>query len=427
MGLTSKKVLVLAALLAVVLFALTVWLWPRLSRRGITPVLGRVGILVATQLSLISALGLAANYNFGFYGSWADLFGQETSPGIVVDHALGGASGQLKVIRTLDVSAPGGGVPRLGGQIQKVALAGGTSGISTSAYVYLPPEYFREPTRVFPAAVVLTGYPGIAEALYKRMKYPTVAADQVRKHQAQPMILVMMRPTVVAPRDTECMNVPGGPQTETFFAKDLRAGLLAHYRIGQGAGSWGMIGDSTGGYCALKLALEDPQSYSAGVGLSADYAAPKDATTGDLFGGSKAVRQQNDLSWRLQHLPQPRVNLLVTSSHQGEKNYKATMRFIGLVKGPTKVSSIILPSGGHNFTTWSREIPPAMRWLAAHLVPDAHPATVPAVHGGKPHSGSHHSGTHGRPPAHGRGTPHGSTTPTPGLTAIGANRPRVGG
>jgi enterochelin esterase-like enzyme len=419
MGLTSKKVLLLAAVLAVALFALTIWLWPRLSRRGVAPVLGRVGILVATQLSLISALGLAANYNFGFYGSWADLFGQETSPGVVVDHALGGAADQLTVMKTLDVGAPGGAVPRMGGQIQEVALAGGLSGISTSAYVYLPPEYFREPQRMFPATVVLTGYPGIAESLYKHLKYPTIASQQVRKGQAQPMILVMMRPTVVPPRDTECMNVPRGPQTETFFAKDLRDALLAHYRIGPGAGSWGMIGDSTGGYCALKLTLEDPQSYSAGVGLSADYAAPKDPTTGDLFGGSKTVRQHNDLSWRLQHLPQPRVSLLVTSSRHGEKNYKATMRFIGLVKGPTKVSSIILPSGGHNFTTWSREIPPAMRWLASRLVPDAHPATLPASAGGRPHSGPHHPGRYRRLPAHG------TTPPHPEITAIGAVRPRI--
>jgi enterochelin esterase-like enzyme len=371
MGLTSKKVLLLAVVLAVALFATTVWLWPRLSRRGWLPVLGRVGMLVTTQFSLIAALALAGNDNFGFYASWADLFGQETTPGVVVDHAAGGSGGQLRVLDTIAVNVPGGAVPSVGGQIQKVALAGGLSKISTTAYVYLPPEYFREPQRVFPASVVLTGYPGVAEALYKKMKYPSIAASLVREGRSQPMVLVMLRPTVVAPRDTECMNVPHGPQTETFFAKDLRAGILAHYRVGAGAASWGVIGDSTGGYCALKLALEDPKDYSAGVGLSADYAAPKDATTGDLFGGSARVRQENNLDWRLQHLPQPPVSLLVTSSRQGEKNYHATLRFIGLVKGPTKVSSIILPSGGHNFTTWGREIPPALQWLAGHLVPNA--------------------------------------------------------
>ncbi|MER6976808.1 alpha/beta hydrolase-fold protein [Streptomyces carpinensis] len=177
----------------------------------------------------------------------------------------------------------------------------------------MPPEYFCQPHRVFPTAVVLTGYPGVAEALYKKLKYPAVEASLVRGGQAQPMILVMLRPTVAPPRDTECMKraarAADRDLLRPFFAQDLRAALLGHYRIGAGVGSWGVIGDSTGGYCALKLALEDPADYSAGVGLSADYAAPKDPTTDDLFGGSEKVRLANNLSWRLQHLPQAPVSL----------------------------------------------------------------------------------------------------------------------
>jgi hypothetical protein len=370
MGLTSKKVLLAAALLALALFAATVWLWPRLARRGPLPVLGRVGVLLGTQLALVAALGLAVNYSFGFYASWADLFGRNTTPGVVVDHAGGSpAEGVLRVLGTVHVNVAGGTVPRLGGQIQKIALGGGASGIATTAYVYLPPEYFGQPHRRFPAAVVLTGYPGTAEALFKKLKYPVVAAGQVRRGTAQPMVLVMMRPTVAPPRDTECTNVPGGPQAETFFATDLRRSLAGRYRLGTGAASWGVIGDSTGGYCALKLALRDPGAYGTAVGLSADYGAPQDPTTGDLYGGSRRRRASNDLMWRLGHLPHPPVNLLVTSSRHGEHNYRATLRFIALAGGPTRISSIILPSGGHNFTTWSREIPPALEWLSAHLTP----------------------------------------------------------
>src|SRR5690242_5406679 len=99
MGLTSKKVLLLAFVLASVLFGLTVWLWPRLSRRGVAPVLGRVGILLGTQLSLIGALALWANYSFGFYASWADLFGQNTTPGVIVDHA--GANTAVRMLSAL--------------------------------------------------------------------------------------------------------------------------------------------------------------------------------------------------------------------------------------------------------------------------------------------------------------------------------------
>ena len=49
MGLTSDKVLALAALTAVGLFAGTVWLWPRLARRSVRSVAGRVGLLLGTQ------------------------------------------------------------------------------------------------------------------------------------------------------------------------------------------------------------------------------------------------------------------------------------------------------------------------------------------------------------------------------------------
>jgi enterochelin esterase-like enzyme len=371
MGLTSKKILLLAVALGVLLFAATIWLWPRLSRQGTAPILGRIGILLATQLSMLCALALLVNYSFGFYGSWSDLFGTDTTPGAVVDARPSSATdGQLRLLGTMPVGGPGGAVPRRGGQIQRVQLSGGRSRISTTAYVYLPPEYFTQPQRIFPAITVLTGYPGLASQLIKRLKYPAVAARQVRKGQEQPMVLVMLRPTVVPPRDTECMDVPGGPQTEDFFAHDLRSAVHAHYRVGQAAASWGVIGDSTGGYCALKLALRHPESYSTAVGLSADYVCPEDRTTGDLFGGSARVRRENDLPWRLQHLPQPPVSLLVTSSRHGEHNYRATEKFISLVKGPTRVSSIILPSGGHNFTTWNREVPAALRWLSQQVVPN---------------------------------------------------------
>ncbi len=85
MGLTSKKVLLLAVVLGVLLFAADGVAVATAVAAGVAPVLGRVGMLLATQVSMVCALGLFANYSFGFYGSWADLFGQETAPGTVVD------------------------------------------------------------------------------------------------------------------------------------------------------------------------------------------------------------------------------------------------------------------------------------------------------------------------------------------------------
>lgn len=372
MGLTGNNVLVLAVGSAVLLFVGTVWLWPRLSRRSWRAVGGRVGLLLATQLALFAAVGLAANQAFGFYASWADLFGQEDEQGVVVDHTPnGGSGGPLRVTDVRRVKETGSARPRNGGQIQKVAIVGRTTHIATSAFVYLPPEYFQPQyrARTFPAAVVLTGYPGTAQALVDKLHYPSTALDLAKDGRMQPMILVMMRPTVAPPRDTECVDVPDGPQTESFFAKDLPDAVLAHYRVGKKPGSWGVIGDSTGGYCALKLAMHHPEVYAAGAGLSPYYNAPSDPTTGDLFQGDKGLRDRANLFWYLKHMPAPDTSLLVSSSRIGEANYKDTLKFIDRVKATnrTRVSSIILESGGHNFNTWRREIPATLQWISGRL------------------------------------------------------------
>ncbi|TRV81804.1 esterase [Streptomyces sp. 130] len=370
MGLTGKPLLILAIVLAVVLFTLTVWCWPRLARRSVPAVLGRVGMLLATQLAVFATVGLLANNSFLFYGSWADLFGREQELGVVTDHAAGTlAAKNIVRVGSQRPDVPGGSLPRVGGRIDKVVIAGERSGIESTAYVYLPPEYFQPAfaRRTFPAVVVLTGYPGTSENLIKGLRYPRTAHERVKAGRAQPMILVMLRPTVAPPRDTECVDVEGGPRTETFFAQDVPRAVAAGYRVGERARNWGIIGNSTGGYCALKIGLHHPDRYAASAGLSAYYEAAEDPTTGDLFHGDEAARRRADLLWSLDNRPQPGSSFLVTSSRHGEANYADTRRFVAKVRRPAQVSSIVLDSGGHNFNTWRREIPAALEWLSSRL------------------------------------------------------------
>ncbi|MER5970668.1 alpha/beta hydrolase-fold protein [Streptomyces sp. NPDC002055] len=368
MALTSKRLLMLAVVVAVSVFTVTVWLWPRLARRSVPAVLGRIGILLGTQLSILAAGGVAANLYFGFYSSWADLLGTEQEMGVVVDHD-GTGTGRLVVRGTRSVGLPDGGDPGKAGRVDRVTITGESTGITASAYVYLPPQYFRSrhAGRKFPAALVLTGFPGTAENLITRLRYPQTAARLIERGTMRPTVLVLARPTVAPPRDTECMDVPGGPQAETFFTEDLRRAVAEHYRVGGRARNWGVIGNSTGGYCALKMALRRPGAFSAAAGLSNAYRAPSDATTGDLFGGSRKLERENDLLWRLAHRPMPPVSVLLGTSRSGEDNYADARAFIARAKRPLRVSSIVLESGGHNFSTWSREVPPALDWLTRRL------------------------------------------------------------
>ncbi|MFC1410669.1 alpha/beta hydrolase [Streptacidiphilus sp. N1-12] len=384
MGLTSQKLQILVAVLAVLCFAATVWLWPRLSGRNWRAMLARIGTLLASQLLTLLAIALAANNWGAFYSSWADLLGTDQSGPVAINGGAvrpsgtggtgstdgtgsGGASVDVTDSKPVALQLPG--TSDGGGTVEQVTIHGSGTGLTEPGFVYLPPQY-NEPAYArtsFPVIVVFTGYPGNAQSLVTRMKYPTVAAQAIHENEMKPTILVLMRPSVAMPRDTECQDVPGGPQAETFFTKDLHQAIASHYRAETSANAWGVIGDSTGGYCALKLTMRHPESFHVAASLSGYYKSAEDSTTGDLFGGSQRLRQENDLMWRLKHLPHPPVSLLVASSLKGEPDYAATMAFAAAATSPTESSTLILPEGGHNFGTWNRETPSALRWMSARL------------------------------------------------------------
>ncbi|MFJ7260678.1 alpha/beta hydrolase [Streptomyces globosus] len=365
MGLTSDTLLACVVLATLLLGAVTVWQWPRLGGRGPGRVIGRIGILLLAQVCVLASVGLVSNRTFLFYDSWSDLVGAKQQ----VAASPGGAA--VQVLGRKAPAVPGGADPRVGGVIEKVVVHGELSRTAAPAYVYLPPEYFAKGAeqRRFPAAVVLTGFPGMAENLMKKLEYPQTAWKLAKQKKAQPMVLVMMRPTIAA-ANTQCVDVPGGPQSETFYGTDLVKAVAATYRVGTSARNWGVIGNSTGGYCAMKMAVQHPESFSVGVGLSAEYRPEIDRESGDLFQGNKDEEKRSDLLWHLDNRPQGASSFLVTSSLTGEPNYKETTEFVAKVKAPARVSSIILDSGGHNFKTWRREVPPALAWMSGRLTAD---------------------------------------------------------
>jgi len=384
-------VLMLAAFTGVVL------LWRKLSGKTWKHVLGRIGVLGGAQLALVLLLAAVCNDYFGFYSSWHDLLGfasqtinqnqdhplgpapgaDAPDPGGVAGGGSGpGQGGQphhaLVTIQSVGgLSLPGGTLESAAGQVQDVTIYGATTGLSTQAIVYLPPQYFQSSYRGydFPVAIVSTGYPGDVGALQDKLKYPYRLLTGINNHQDKPVVLVMTQPspTSVDGVDTECTNVPGGPQVNTFWAEDIPRAIEDQYRVTTAATGWGIIGDSTGGDCALKVTMMNSDKFTVAVSLSGDYNAPQDITTGDLY-GTPDFRDLNNVMWRIQHLPKPPVSLLLASSRSGENDYAAVLKFQQLTAGtPTHTSTLIRNEGGHNFTTWNAEIPPAMVWLTNTL------------------------------------------------------------
>ncbi|MFE7527613.1 alpha/beta hydrolase [Kitasatospora sp. NPDC057542] len=373
MGLTSHKLLALVALLAVLTVLGTLRVWPRLAVRSWPAMFLRLGTIAVTQLALLALLGLAVNDYFVFYSSWSDLLGHEHGTGVI--HTTGGGVGAgpvgVQVLGRADITGAGAvnRDPARIGRLEQVRLPGSTTGLSSDGYVYLPPQYFQPGggARHFPAAMVLTGFPGDATNLVTKLRYPATELDLLRTGAMKPTVLVLMRPSPTMPRDSECEDIPNGPQAQRYFTTDVPADLRASYRVLDGTGSLGIVGDSTGGYCAVKLGMEHPETFSVAVSLSGYFKAAEDATTGDLFGGSAQRRAEADLDWRQAHLPMPPLAVLLAGSKQDGSTYADASAFAAAARPPLVVVQETVDTGGHNFTTWDRLIPPALGWFSAHL------------------------------------------------------------
>lgn len=170
------------------------------------------------------------------------------------------------------------------------------------------------------------------------------------------------------PRDTECTDVPAGPQAETWLSRDVREHVVNSPRVTTDAHRWSTMGWSTGGFCAAKLLLRHPTLFNAAVGFGAYYDSETDKTTGRLFGHSQALRNENSPLWLIQHRPRATNNLLIIVSKADRSSYDGrfyanSKTMIAATTGMPGVSTIVLESGGHNFRVYQPTLGQALTWL----------------------------------------------------------------
>jgi hypothetical protein len=111
--------------------------------------------------------------------------------------------------------------------------------------------------------------------------------------------------------------------------------------------------------------------------MSGYYQPATDPTTHGEFDDT-TLREHNDLGWRLQHLPVPAVSLLLATAadENGDDGYTTNQNWLNLTQPPMTAAELVLSHGGHDFTSWNREIPYALSWISAHL-PHAHTTLAP--------------------------------------------------
>jgi Putative esterase len=405
-GLTSGLFIGLAGFLAATAFAGTLLLWRRVASPGPSHVLARVGLLVWAQVTVMLVIFLSVNKSFGFFASWTDLFGTNDTTGVIVaPHRAGGSQAPpISTWTDRDLTtgmadgwpgvAAGQGPSRLG-ELRLARITGVRSGITATAYIYLPPQYFggnrgvappgqqgvgdrgnSQPAPAafrFPVIVVISDHVATAADPYSAVSIAATAAAEIDAGRAKPAIYVMTTPAVAGGRDRGCLDVPGGPQAATFFSQDLPAAIQAAYPVSHDQGGWAVMGDASGGYCALSLATAHSDRFAVAAAPLAGYSLPPGATgtrPGSpgwwISGGSPAIREQDDLTWRLRSWPPQPVSLFFTRSAGAGSSPGAARTFVALARSPTRAAEITLATG-------REPLAPALDRITARLTPGGRP------------------------------------------------------
>jgi hypothetical protein len=352
MSLTGLPLFVLLVAFAILIPLALVLTWSGRPHGLLGRALRFIAMVVA-QVTAVAAVGVWANNTFGFYDSWADLLGRSQAGAL---HAEANSP--------LPVSG-------IDGRVITLTVNGKASRASGIVLVWLPPQYAQPAfkTTRFPVLLMLPGQPSTPEGVFSQFQFGQQATRAISSHAVKPFVAVFPPIMIAPPRDTECTNVPHGPQAETWLAKDVRDAVLRHVRVTQDGKQWSVAGWSTGGFCAAKLLLRNRADFNAAASIGGYFDAETDPSTGNLFGGSAQLRRQNAPIWLIRQPGNLDANLLIVVSKTDRSSYNGvhyadSKQMIAETRGYPSVATVLLPSGGHNYTVYRATLPAVLAWCA---------------------------------------------------------------
>ena len=394
MALQSLGFLLLLVAAAAALMAGVACLWNRWTRLWSVPMR-----LVSLLLVMVMGAVLAAdvvNRQLGFYSSLSDVFGgTSTSEGVAGPQAPHPAA--LVEIVWSNYMARGRIAAASGhGLLMPVRYPGLRTGLDRDGYVYLPADYFRHSSLRYPAVELLPGYPGGPGTWIHQLPVTQVLDAEIAAQRIPPLVAVF--PRLYDHNDSECVDAVRGQANESYPSVDVVDDVVNTFRV-LNSRSWGALGFSAGGFCAVNIGFHSPQRFAAVASLSGYFTAIEDRWTGDLYRGSRARRNRNSPLWWVDHAHPagPALYLYAAAGDPPAVREDAAMAAATRSHAPgLPVQTVVTAGGGHNFDVWGAALAPALDWMGAYL---PGPLAAPLVLQGEPTVTTPGQGPSGRAPS----------------------------
>jgi S-formylglutathione hydrolase FrmB len=158
--------------------------------------------------------------------------------------------------------------------------------------VILPPAWYAStPPPQLPVVMMIGGEFGQpADWIYAGNAQQTIN-DFAASHDGQAPVLVFPDYSGAFSNDTECVNGTRGNAAD-HLTKDVVPYMIANFGVSANPADWAVVGWSSGGTCAVTLAITHPELFSAFVDIDGQFgpnAGTKQQTIARLFGGDPAA------------------------------------------------------------------------------------------------------------------------------------------
>lgn len=277
--------------------------------------------------------------------------------------------------RSVTMWLPEGVTPdsSIGGQHNNAGAAGnaGTAHTSGSAGEKLNVILFNH------------GYPGTDEGVVNALAIDKILGNAVKSGQLPPTAFVVPDIGVGGPPD--CVDIAGRPPIETFFTRDVPRILLGQLpNVSHQLSSWTLAGISSGAYCAPVLQIRHTDSFFAALSIGG-YDRPllgslsrSDQQTKAAYTISTMVarqgHQESDVAGSAGsadtaavenlHSIGARVRLFIAGATNDKDSRELVANLAGLKEANADLGFDLDRKGGHSWSTWKRQLPKALAWLA---------------------------------------------------------------
>jgi S-formylglutathione hydrolase FrmB len=291
--------------------------------------------------------------------------------------------------------------------IVKVTTPADGSGFQhRTEFVSLPPAWYAStPPPRLPVVMMIGGEFGQpADWLYAGNAQRTVNAFAAA-HGGSAPVLVFPDYSGAFSNDTECVNGSRGNAAD-HLTKEVVPYMISNFGVGADPADWGVVGWSSGGTCALTLAVTHPELFGAFVDIDGQLgpnAGTKQQTIARLFGGDagawaaydpRAVMSNHGLykdmsAWFSVSVDTPTVyrppadtTVLDEAGHSpSSDDHAAIADELCQSASSHGIECAVVPNpGGHDFSSAASAFAQALPWLAGKLrTPSAPPIAMPGT------------------------------------------------